>query len=302
MSIRVMATVWQDAKEYREGPLLVLLALADWANDEGWCWPSVPAIAEKSRLTERQVYNVLAGLQCDGVIVRQGGGGRGKATRYRVIVSALGRQKNPETISGFSEPEKAGNPEADCRVSEGENPEAGAGNPEIGDTKTLKLDAAPYIEPSIEPSKAKTTTPLPPSQPPRRAAHAGDPGARGERRAESRESRKPCDDADGEIADAVIWALRVAGKRRQQRLREVLLTVIAQERAETDLHGEELQRLLVESWEDYLRVAPFLRWTFGTPETFFASPLWRQPEAWPRNVAERPMAREATVGMYRGEP
>ena len=284
MSVRVMATVWQDAKEYREGPLLVLLALADWANDEGWCWPSVPAIAEKSRLTERQVYNVLAGLVRDGVVVKQAGGGRGKATRYRVIVEALGRRKNPEKVSGFKCDENAGNPEVHCRVSEGENPEIEAGNPEIGDTKTLKLDASPYIEPSIEPSKANTTTPLPPSQ------------ARGERREES------CDDADGEIADAVVTALRVAGKRRQRRLREVLLTVIVQERAETDVDGEELQELLVSAWEDYLRVAPFLRWAFAGPEKFFASPLWRQPEAWPRNVAERPMAREATVGMYRGEP
>lgn len=168
MSVRVMSAVWHDAKEYREGPLLVLLALADWANDDGWCWPAVPAIAEKSRLTERQVYSILAGLESDGVIVRQSGGGRGKSTRYRVIVAALGRvpgnPANPEAASGFTAAEKpagavvekAVNGEAQFRVSCELNPEA-------GDTKTLKPDASQYRRTVIEPSENHQPTPTPPT-------------------------------------------------------------------------------------------------------------------------------------------
>lgn len=277
MSVRVMSVVWQDAKEYREGPLLVLLALADWANDEGWCWPSVPAIAAKARLTERQVYNVLRGLQRDGVIVRKGGGGRGNATRYQVVVASLGRPKNPEKASGFTGPQKAQKDEAGCRVSKTQNPE-------IGDTKTLKSDASQYIEPSVEPSE-KNNTPLPPSQ------------ASGERGEEC-----PGWDDDAELADAVICAVRVTGKRRQRNLRETLLGVIAQERAsDGGLCGDELQELLVESWEDHMRSAPRLRWAFASPEKFFASPLWRNRDAWPwLQASESGGAPDPCVGLYRG--
>lgn len=286
-----MSVVWQDAKEYKEGPLLVLLALADWANDEGWCWPSVPAIASKARLTERQVYNVLRDLQRDGVIVRKGGGGRGKATRYQVIVSALGRPKNPETISGFTEEENPANPEADCRVSEAKNPEADCRvylkNTEIGDTKTLKLATSQYIEPSVEPSE-KNNTPQPPSQ------------ATGERGAEPDDR-----DEDREIADAVNCANGVAGKRRQIRSREILLSVIAQERAgDHGLRGDELQLMLIQAWAEYCAKASELRWTYGSPDKFYATGLWRKPEAWPwrevRGQCDRTMHSEATVGMYRG--
>lgn len=285
MSVRVMSVVWQDAKEYREGPLLVLLALADWANDDGWCWPSVPAIAAKARLTERQVYNVLSGLQRDGVIVRQGGGGRGKQTRYQVVVANLGQSRNPEMVSGFTEAKKPEQDEAGFRVSEAENPEIERENPEIGDTKTLKLATSQYIEPSLEPS-GKNNTPQPPSQ------ASGASGAEID------------DVGDEEIADAVICANGVAGKRRQKRSREVLLSVIAQERAaDHGLRGEELQLMLIQAWEEYRAKASELRWTYGSPDKFYATALWRKPEAWPWRESERrerPMRSEAMVGMYRG--
>lgn len=121
MNIRIMSAVWHDATQYKEGTLLVLLALADWANDEGWCWPSVRQIAAKARLQERQAYNVIRQLESDGVVVRQSGGGRGNATRYRVVVQAL---ENPAINTGFSR-------ERVQPVSVN----SAAENPAIGDTK-----------------------------------------------------------------------------------------------------------------------------------------------------------------------
>jgi len=44
-----MTKVW-DCGRYEKGELLVLLALADWADDAGVCFPGVPKIAAKSRL------------------------------------------------------------------------------------------------------------------------------------------------------------------------------------------------------------------------------------------------------------
>jgi len=92
MSIRVMTSVWDDARTQAHGELLVLLALADWANDDGYCWPTVPALAAKARLSERAVQQILGRLIATGRIRRISGGGRGHASEYRVLTA-----KNPES-------------------------------------------------------------------------------------------------------------------------------------------------------------------------------------------------------------
>ena len=123
-----MTAVWDCATDYAKGELLVLLALADWANDEGQCHPSVPRIAHKSRLTERQVYNVLKRLQCDGVITVQRGGGRGRLTVYQIHSDRFsGRKSKPK--------DSAENTEINSVKSDAE---PGRENPEIRDTETLK--------------------------------------------------------------------------------------------------------------------------------------------------------------------
>ena len=67
MSVKIMAIVWEEMA-LSQGHLLVALALADNANDHGNCWPGVPLIAKKSRLTERRVQQVLADLKDWGYI------------------------------------------------------------------------------------------------------------------------------------------------------------------------------------------------------------------------------------------
>ncbi len=46
MSIRIMSKVW-DAFPGGGSDLLALLALADWSDDEGRCWPSMASIARQ---------------------------------------------------------------------------------------------------------------------------------------------------------------------------------------------------------------------------------------------------------------
>src|SRR6201994_4267661 len=103
MSIRVMTAVW-DHTPYEGGELLVLLALADWADDQGRCWPSVPAIAQKARMKERQVYNILRKVRADEVIHCESGGGRGKNTAYLI---------NTAKIAGFTPAKKTMQPSAE---------------------------------------------------------------------------------------------------------------------------------------------------------------------------------------------
>lgn len=58
MSVRVLSEVW-DRSNGGGGELLVLLAIADHANDQGYCYPSIEYLAAKSRLKKRQVIRVL---------------------------------------------------------------------------------------------------------------------------------------------------------------------------------------------------------------------------------------------------
>lgn len=78
-----MSHVWERAN-VDKGTLLVLLALADWANDEGVCWPSVPTIAKKSRLGVRQVRRILADLETAKVITIKEKCGRGNTNVYKL--------------------------------------------------------------------------------------------------------------------------------------------------------------------------------------------------------------------------
>jgi hypothetical protein len=95
MSVKVMNHVWHHSRQ-SGGALLVLLAIADHASDDGGnAWPSLPTLALKARLSERQVVNVLHRLEGAGEIVIDRGRGRGRINHYRVVL--------PETGNIFSE-------------------------------------------------------------------------------------------------------------------------------------------------------------------------------------------------------
>jgi hypothetical protein len=98
MSIRVMTSVWDDARTQAHSELLVLLALADWANDEGHCWPTISALATKARLSERAVQQILGRLAATGRIRRIQGGGRGRANQYQIVTARNGALGTVNTI------------------------------------------------------------------------------------------------------------------------------------------------------------------------------------------------------------
>jgi hypothetical protein len=94
MSVRVMSRVWEHSRA-TGGELLVALALADFANDSGESYPSVPILAKKARLTERQVQRVLIALESLGEVRRiRSNGGRNRRNRYFVTLP-----ENPDKIT-----------------------------------------------------------------------------------------------------------------------------------------------------------------------------------------------------------
>jgi len=90
MSIRLMSQVWEDTRIDSQSELLVLLALADHARDDGLCWPSMRSIAVKARIEERSAQRIVRRLIEKGLIelVSQGGciDGCNTPNRYRVVV------------------------------------------------------------------------------------------------------------------------------------------------------------------------------------------------------------------------
>jgi len=81
VSVRLMSAVWD--LDLPPGEKLVLLALADQANDEGrQCWPAVSTIAHKSGQGERTVRRALSDLEAKGHLTR--GHRDGASTQYHV--------------------------------------------------------------------------------------------------------------------------------------------------------------------------------------------------------------------------
>lgn len=68
MSVRIMTAAW--AVDLPAGEKLVLLALADCANDEGKCWPGLTSLAKKTGKSRRSLIDSIHALEKGGHISR----------------------------------------------------------------------------------------------------------------------------------------------------------------------------------------------------------------------------------------
>lgn len=85
MSVRWISAVWSHSP-YRGEHLLLHLALADFANDEGTCFPSVPTLARKARCSVQWARRCMRTMIADGTLeIVEQGLGRGNVNRYRLL-------------------------------------------------------------------------------------------------------------------------------------------------------------------------------------------------------------------------
>lgn len=96
MSIRIMSAVW-DSSPYEHSLLLLHLALADAANDEGYCWPAVRTIAKKCRLDERYTRKLLSQMEQDGYLEKSLNEGK-KGTNVYLVRSTPVKKDTPGEI------------------------------------------------------------------------------------------------------------------------------------------------------------------------------------------------------------
>lgn len=139
MSIQAMTWAW-GLEALDTSQAMVLLALADAANDDGFaCWPSQETLARKSRMSVRSVKRHIATLRDAGLIdVETQSSTRGRrANLYRLHVgaevdlSAVSRQRAKMTPSNSTGVEKVDIPpkgQIDPLRNEGAN-EAPKGTP-----------------------------------------------------------------------------------------------------------------------------------------------------------------------------
>ncbi len=147
MSIRLMSQVWEDTRIESQAELLVLLALADHARDDGLCWPSMRSIAGKARIEERSAQRIIRRLIEKGLVelVSQGGciDGCNTPNRYRVIGS------EPRQTHGVTE----GRPRASVSQGVRGDPVSPRGDREDKNGVTLG-----HPNHQIEPSTERITT------------------------------------------------------------------------------------------------------------------------------------------------
>jgi len=95
-----MSEIW------RNGPAdpmqrLVLLAIADHADDQGRAYPSMVGIASKCAMSERGVRGIIRKLEAGGWLNTRVGGGRGGKSHYTVNPEPQTRNDKP----GMTNPE-----------------------------------------------------------------------------------------------------------------------------------------------------------------------------------------------------
>jgi hypothetical protein len=136
MSIKVSTWVWKHAK-HRGTQKLLLLALADFANDSGVCWPSVGSLSDRIGEGERHVHRLIKELVASGDLLVVPGGGRGKTTRYGIAVGLNARQReklNTVLQNSVSQNTVLENTDMETVTSE-------AGNSDIWGTETVTSEA-----------------------------------------------------------------------------------------------------------------------------------------------------------------
>lgn len=119
MSIEIMSHVWRS---FRGDPTakLVLLSLADQANNEGWCWPSQAFTAERCMISDRQLRTWLSRLEVlEYIEIHKRAG---KSDMYRVLTPEADfhpPRKSTSTHLGSPLPTNHKEPSREPSVSDG---------------------------------------------------------------------------------------------------------------------------------------------------------------------------------------
>lgn len=156
MSVRASSRVWAASK--RVGTeLLMLLAIADFADDEGNAFPSVATLAKKCRTTPRHANRLLAELRNSGELeIRLNAGEHGQ-NRYRIVFAAM--ESTPQTPDTHVTPDSPVSPDLQVSPDLRAIPTPTSPTPDAGVPKPLTPTS---VKPSLnrqEPLERAPTSP-----------------------------------------------------------------------------------------------------------------------------------------------
>jgi hypothetical protein len=142
VSFKVTNWAWSRS-ESRNGARLVLLALADRADDKGLSWPSIDDLVERTKLSPRAVQKAIANLVEIGELEVENGGGRHRSNRYRIT-------PKPRTSDGVTDEEPStsdGVSTEETPHSAPETPHFEAETPHFATRNPVQSAPEPYVEP-----------------------------------------------------------------------------------------------------------------------------------------------------------
>lgn len=102
------------------GARLIMLALADRANDDGEAWPGIADIAKRAELSERHTKRIIKKLVADGLVEIQRGGGRSRTNRYQLKGDVGVTVCDPETVTSAPETVTSAPPKGDICGAKGD--------------------------------------------------------------------------------------------------------------------------------------------------------------------------------------
>jgi DNA-binding transcriptional regulator YhcF (GntR family) len=100
MSIKAMNWAWGQALS--PTPKLILMALADAADDEGLCWPGIRTLAAKCGVSGRTVQRMIKAFVSQGLLVveeRRRPSGRQTSNSYHLVMESYPDKLSSPTLS-----------------------------------------------------------------------------------------------------------------------------------------------------------------------------------------------------------
>jgi DNA-binding transcriptional regulator YhcF (GntR family) len=145
-----MSAAWDHAEVASPLALLVLLALANHADDSGYCWPSVERIAHLSRTSRRTVQRQLVELETAGLVVRDIGTGAGHTNRYRVLPGLVDNMGNKGvTVTPLPEKRASDSPKRASETTKKGDSCGAVNRQETSETRSAQI--TPVDNPDITP-------------------------------------------------------------------------------------------------------------------------------------------------------
>lgn len=143
-----MGRVWDD-NGIKGSMKLLLLAIADFADDNGKAWPSVETLAQKIGMSERNTRYMLRALEDQGRLAVDVSAGPKGSSMYRIAAPEGGQTLPPAK------------PNSDARG--GQNTTRGGAKYDTEGGQPIAPD--PSLDPPIDPSGASRAAALPPAPP-----------------------------------------------------------------------------------------------------------------------------------------